>query len=170
MVPGVNINPNIVPDGAWDAFDPFDGSPMEDWTFISGTSPAENYTAFDRLHSWQEPGQWILDQNNGMHRVLARVEPDDPASDPVRVQLRRPPVPVSANEGFINGVKVKPSPYYYIDNDPSTAVSTVLYDVVTNIWYVPTQVSVYADPANDGQNEEQLNVTLTPVYVMVREL
>lgn len=120
-------------EGPWDA----DGD-----QFIWGTRAGEPYDSADQRQSWQEAGQWILDQNNNLHRVLSQTR--DSAGDPVIAELVRP-VPT---------MPVLPV-YFLLDAGPQTGVE----DVVSDIFYIPREVTL------DG-----VQVRLTPVYVTVREL
>ena len=120
-------------EGAWDA----DGD-----QFIRGTKADEPYNTADQRQSWQEPGQWILDQNNNLHRVLSQNR--ESANQSVMVELIRP-VP-----------SLPDLPVYFLDRttlDPTTA------NVVSNIFYIPREVTLDGVP-----------VRLTTVYVTVREL
>ncbi len=128
-------------EGPWDA----DGD-----QFIWGTRGGEPYNTTDQRQSWQEPGQWILDQNNNLHRVLSqnRASVDDTA---VEVELVRP----------VPAMPVLPV-YFLLDAGNDTGI----VDVVSNIWYIPREVKL--DTNDDGQPD--LPVRLTPVYVTVREL
>jgi prepilin-type N-terminal cleavage/methylation domain-containing protein len=96
---------------------------------ITGTFPGDEYNPLDAQQGWQLAGQWLLDQNNNIHRVL---------------NGRR-----SVSEGPVELARIipgaPPAPVYY---QP--------YDQVTNFWYIP--------PVDAN------GVSLTPVYVTVREL
>ncbi len=119
-------------EGPWDA----DGD-----QFIWGTRGGEPYDTTDQRQSWQEPGQWILDQNNNLHRVLSQNRKSD--GDPVIAELVRP-VPA-----------MPVLPVYFLLDTGNQGVQ----DVVSNIWYIPREVTLDGVP-----------VRLTPVYVTVREL
>ena len=108
------------PDGAWDAFDQ-DGRPNE---FLDGTAPCTDYDITDKRQSWQEPGQWILDQNNTIHRVLA-ADCTTNTNEPRVVQLvdaipQIAGLPIEF--GLLGGVAGS-------DN------------VVSNVWYIPRIVT-----------------------------
>ena len=100
----------------------------------------------DQAQSWQAPGQWLLDQNGNIHRVLSgrRTQSDGP------VELVRP-VPAMAD-----------LPVFFLDGADPTRDK-----VVTNLWYMPIEVKLDTD--GDGAPDE-FPVTLTPVYATVREL
>lgn len=108
---------------------------------IPGTDPGVAVNPFDPDQAWQAPGQWVLDQNNNVHRVLSgrRNVGDGP------VELTRP-------------VPLMPSIPCYSD---ATDLGGATRDPVIDLWYLPAIVS---DP-NTGR---EWNVT--PVYVTVREL
>ena len=130
----------------WDVFGADINDPSDD-ALIPGTYPDMAYNPSDAGQSWQAPAQWLLDQNNNVHRVLSgrRNESDGP------VELVRP---VTSMPNLA---------VYFLDQtvtDPTTE------NVVTNIWYIPVEVKL--DTNTDG--EPDLPATLTPVYVTVREL
>ena len=132
----------------WDTYGLTSGNTTEDDALIRGTDP---YDTADQAQSWQEPGQWILDQNNNLHRVLSRYRHDE--FGPV-VELIRP---VPSLPSYLDNVFV-----YYLPGLPNPSVD----DVVSNIWYIPREVKL--DTNDDGQGD--LPVRLTTVYVTVREL
>ncbi|MCP4811840.1 MAG: hypothetical protein GY888_04970, partial [Planctomycetaceae bacterium] len=91
---------------------------------------------------WQAPGQWILDQNGNIHRVLAgrRSMQDGP------VRLARP-VPHVARHAANGNL-------YSLDgNNPSTVDEA---SQVKAVWFIPPE-------SRDG-------MILTPVFVTVRDL
>ncbi len=85
-------------------------------TVIPVTQPGSAYNPSNPAQGWQAPRQWLLDQNNNIHRVLAgrRNSSDGP------VELLRP-VP-----------RMLPVPVYFLPGFPPDTD-----DVVTNIWYIP---------------------------------
>ncbi len=98
------------------------------------------------LLSWQSPGQWILDQNNNLHRVISGRRNFD--QDGVELSRRVPAVPDAG-------------PYFFGDKS--------LGEIVTDIWYLPRRIRI------DGNNDGAINaadplVTITPVYATVKEL
>ncbi len=108
-----------------------------------------DYDISDHRQAWQAPDQWLLDQNNNVHRVLSgrRNISDGP------VELVRPVPAISGVQtNFWLGM-VQPNGFVY-------------EDIVTNIWYIPVEVKL--DTNTDG--DPDLPATLTPVYVTVREL
>lgn len=139
-VPPLPINRDLIGSAPWDTYGLTPGDPSDD-ALILGTDP---YNTTDQAQSWQEPGQWILDQNNNMHRVLSRFRNDD---DLPVVELVRP----------VSAMPVLPVYFLPVDG---------FEDIVTNIWYIPREVKL--DTNGDGQGD--LSVRLTPVYVTVREL
>ncbi|MCH8212302.1 MAG: hypothetical protein IIB99_13145 [Planctomycetes bacterium] len=138
-VPPMPISLNITTSEVWADEGPWDANGNQ---FIRGTRGGEPYDTTDQRQSWQEPGQWILDQNNNLHRVLSQNRNSE--SDPVMAELVRP-VPSLPNLWV-----------YFLDQsvpDPTTE------NVVSNIWYIPREVTLDGVP-----------VRLTTVYVTVREL
>ena len=108
---------------------------------VLGSSCME-YDVTNDAMSWQEPAQWLLDQNNNIHRVLS-ADCDDSISPNRRIELTSPvgprlPVSVeySIGPGSFNGV-------------------------VTDLWYMPRI------QRGDGGSPEYM---ITPVYVLVKEL
>ncbi len=83
---------------------------------IEGTAGGTPYDPFDDRQAWQEPRQWILDQNNNIHRVLGQFR--DAPGDPNQVELLRAVEPLA------------PLPVYFTGGN-------AFNDVVTNIWYIP---------------------------------
>lgn len=120
---------------------------LDDNTMVRGNPGGTAYNADDARQAWQEPRQWLLDQNNNVHRVLAHSRLDDLDGNPLRVELVRavPSMPNLANPAL--GAK---SPFFLPGANPS------IDDVVTNIWYIPFS--------------DSKGLTLTPVYVTVKEL
>ena len=149
----------------WDAVGDDVADPSDD-AIIKGTDPmsdadydpASDLAEFaDAGQSWQAPSQWLLDQNNNIHRVLVgrRRAADGP------VELARPvsPVPLLG----------PPSNPYLMTRyilAPTNAGFAGLENVVTNIWYIPAEIQLDVT----GNLEPNLPATLTPVYVTVREL
>lgn len=102
----------------WDAFGEDLTAGTADDALIFGTSP-ELDTEFDltnHAHQWQVAGQWLLDQNNNVHRVLSGRQ----SADDGPVELTRP-------------VPALPAiPLYHMPNSPDGAEN-----IVTDIWYLP---------------------------------
>jgi prepilin-type N-terminal cleavage/methylation domain-containing protein len=150
-VPGLPVNLELADisnsppwTSAWDASD----DPV-----ILG-SPSNAYDPFAQNEAWQEPRQWLLDQNNNIHRVLSLVP--QAGGDPNLVELVRP---IAAVPGLAVNL---------IDLAPSGGPSAVgMENIVTNIWYIPVEVDL--DVTGD-QNPDGIPAQLTPVYVTVREL
>jgi len=119
-------------------------------SFIRGTDVGSAYDAADDRQAWQEPRQWILDQNNNVHRVLSRALN---GSGEMEIELVRPlaEMPRLAISYFPVGVDdLFPMP---------TGNGLWDTDLVSNIWYLPAEI---AAPG--------VVYLLTPVYVTVREL
>jgi hypothetical protein len=140
-----------VPAPAWDAFGSDSIAGNDDDAIVLGTDPCSNYDPFDPFQSWQESGQWLLDQNNNVHRVLSAYC-DDPADSRV-IELVQPPAELPVSFG--------PVPAYY--SLPVSGGNQVFGqdNIVSHIWYVPTN---FIDPV-DGREYR-----LTPVYATVKEL
>jgi prepilin-type N-terminal cleavage/methylation domain-containing protein len=139
------------PDAAWDV----DGdlSTPEIEPIIPGTDPGRplNLGADDWDQHWQAGRQWLLDQNNNIHRVLSgrRTVSDGP------VELVRaiPEIPLLGPSS---------DPYWmpYFIYAPENVGMQGSENVVAAIWYIPAEVDLAAG----------LQAQLTPVYVTVREL
>ncbi len=91
------------------------GTPSDN-AFVYGMANGVPYNPDNQSHSWQEPRQWILDQNNNIHRVLGVIRD---GLNPQEVELVRavPAMPL---------VNVN----YFIGNPANQ-------DVVSDIWYMP---------------------------------
>jgi hypothetical protein len=119
---------------------------------VNGTAAGGSYDRQNQGESWQEPGQWLLDQNNNVFRVLSR----KPATNTVAadVELLRP-IPALPDVASL-----------FVHRDGIGPVVEGVENIVSNIWYVP--VEVVAPTA--GAGNPTYDVLLTPIYVMVREL
>ena len=150
VVPG--YDPALAPfmgEVMWDAGTP--NMPEAERRMITATvNPIANpYDRKDVFQAWQEPRQWILDQNNNVHRTLSRVVDNANAVD---VELVRP-VP----EAMDLPTNQFPSlPSNQIDTDGNGVGDS---NLVTRIWYLPLEID---HPGG--------TYMLTPVYVTVREL
>ena len=116
-------------------------------SIVRGTNVASTpYDASDDRQAWQEPRQWILDQNNNVHRVLSQ---SLAANNVMDIELVRPlaEMPDLPTNFF-------PAPM--IDVNGNGLRDT---DLISNIWYLPAEI--------DQPNGTYL---LTPVYVTVRAL
>ncbi len=108
----------------------------------------DQYSAAKPELSWQEPRQWILDQNNNIHRVLSQNRPVA-TTGPIEVEMIRP-VPQMA-----------PARVYFVLPPGDGA-----QNVVSHIWYIPAEVEI----DSNGNGTPDLPVTLSVVYATVREL
>jgi hypothetical protein len=114
--------------------------------------------------AWQEPRQWILDQNNSIHRVVGQYR-DDP-SNPMSVELSRPPTPpLGFNNTTPPSTFATGTPYLYFGL-PLAPSGFVFNNIVTHLWYIPQEMDIDAD--FNGTRETR--VVLTPIYVTVKEL
>jgi prepilin-type N-terminal cleavage/methylation domain-containing protein len=136
--------------GSWsDAFwtprglDEEDGTNKLDDLVVPGTAPSSSVnTEIEPFgEGWQVPGQWLLDQNGNIHRVLAgrRTAQDGP------VRLARPVPHVSRHVSNGNLLNAQGDP---TSVDEASAVKA--------IWFIPPE-------SRDG-------MILTPVFVTVRDL
>lgn len=131
----------------WNAYGERLNDPSDD-AFVPGTDPGAPFDPLNDAQAWQLSGQWILDQNDNVHRVLAgrQAAKDGP------VELVRPvPRLYPAFDGFGNPY---PDIYFY-DRRPPTG-RTGQQNIVTDIWFLPAR--------------DQAGRRLTPVYVMVQVL
>lgn len=111
-----------------------------DPTVIPGTAPNTGVVLTQPRSMWQIAGQWILDQNNNVHRVLTgrRVQADGP----VRFARPIPAMPPAAVYGARPGL-----------SQPQIDAAT---RAVLQAWYLP--------------NRDANGVNITPVYLLVEEL
>ncbi len=115
---------------------------------IDGTPGGTPYDASDATQSWQEPRQWLLDQNNNIHRVLSRFVDEDESA---LVELTRP----------IPSVELGTTNLFIYDPFPALGDLGLRFEnVVTDVWYIPAEIQ----QSSDGP------LLLTPVYLTVREL
>ncbi len=151
--PDYNLYGDVSPftDGMWDA-----NTPM-----IVGTADPASYDAGHPFQAWQEPRQWILDQNNNVHRTLSRFVGD---SGSVEVELVRP-VPEALRSFYAIGVPAVQTNQFpnlsFSDLDALDTDGNGLFDkdIVSHIWYLPLEID---HPSG--------TFLLTPVYVTVRQL
>lgn len=114
---------------------------------VRGTQGGTPFDPLNQPESWQDPRQWILDQNNNVHRVLGVSRLDDNPANPVLVELTRP----------ISEVPEVPIMYFPVLPLPTP-------ERVSDIWYIPLTDFV------PGSNSVEPRYSLTPVYVTVKEL
>lgn len=120
------------PNNAWDVFGQDGTLGTADDRLIPGTDRGTDLTPVDYSspyqsfflnladnQGWQYPGQWLLDQNNNIHRVLAgrRTMSDGP----VELVERIPEVPLL--------------PVYDLDQTVAPQIGYV--NVVRRLWYIP---------------------------------
>jgi hypothetical protein len=144
---------NACADGPWSPGGPDNliatntpgANPVEQNDIVLGTPSGIAYNADDARQAWQEPRQWILDQNNCIHRVVGQYRADN--SDDVEIQLAR----------AVPGLPGPPGVQcYYFALPPFTG------EPVTDIWYLPRSV--------DGSAFGSSTWDITPIYVTVKEL
>jgi prepilin-type N-terminal cleavage/methylation domain-containing protein len=132
-------------DPGWDVFGDDDIAGTADDAVVLGTDECDEYDPYDQAQSWQEAGQWILDQNNNLHRVLSSSCNED--EDRIDVELVRA-VPAMSR-----------LPVNYVLN-PSNPGSDGFENVVSDIWYIPLMVVA----------EDEREYLLTPIFATVKEL
>jgi prepilin-type N-terminal cleavage/methylation domain-containing protein len=121
-----------------------DTTTLTDNSFVGGLDGGIAYNPDDHRHCWMESKQWLLDQNNNIHRVLGAEREDEDVANPVEVELVRAVASVPPSNVFSVG----------------TGAGTSVTDVVTEVWYIPvSHTDIDGNP-----------LTLTPVYVTVKEL
>jgi prepilin-type N-terminal cleavage/methylation domain-containing protein len=141
-----------VPERQWDAFGPDLKPGTADDAQVPATAAGSPFDPTDIGHQWQFPGQWILDQNNNVHRVQFGREREEDGP----VVLARP-VPALPTLLPTTG-----SVYSYAP--PTMSGHDGADNVVTNIWYMPRSVGMTLPGGITT------DITITPVYLMVREL
>ena len=110
---------------------------------VVGTGPSERRLPPYEL-GWQAPGQWILDAYGRTHRVVQGRR--NSGQGPVR--LARPvPEQAQTNNNFSWAV---------LGLDPSDPANQGIQNEVRSIWFIPPI--------------DERGITLTPVYMTVREL
>src|SRR6185503_16255281 len=140
--------------GGWDGDSGTTATAVKDNNIVRGLIGNVQYNPSDARHVWQEPRQWLLDQNNNIHRVVGQARKSNDLAQYLEVELSRPIAPVP-------GVLASPAaggtgtPYYYLANTtPNFGLAYT--NVVTDLWYVPLT--------------DSNRMILTPVYVTVKEL
>ncbi|HWB20712.1 MAG TPA: hypothetical protein VG711_10455 [Phycisphaerales bacterium] len=145
---GQEINTDVTYLGPWDAGG-LDAVPStrDDNDLVYGNENP-GYNPLMPRQAWQEPGQWLIDQNAYVHRVLSFTDGKDTADGHARVQLVRPPPEVpNISTNFVYGQQAG---YFEFDN------------VVCGLWYIPIEIDVNGDGRTD--------LKLTPVYATVKDL
>jgi type II secretory pathway pseudopilin PulG len=162
--------------GAWDVGGPggaFGPTSYEDDAIVLGTQDGTLYNPDDATHAWQEPRQWMIDQNNNIYRVVGQTREsyDDDEGD-VEVELVRPLAPVLGRVSTGGQSEPTLTPYFYRPQQAASAnwqYGFVNTDIVTDIWYIPLTMKYDSD--GDGVIEpDDGDATLTPVYATVKEL
>jgi prepilin-type N-terminal cleavage/methylation domain-containing protein len=138
---------------AWDSYGIDPNDPLDD-ALVLGTPAGGTWNPRDPATAWQQYAQWLLDQNNNVHRVLSR-QPQTTTSAAV-VELLRPIVPVTSFDQSVSFI------------DRSTGVALGIENIVTHLWYIPAEVDL--DVNGDGTPDAGNSVGLTTVYLTVREL
>ncbi len=124
-----------------------DNNPLNNLT-VPGTLPSGSVLSQldPYANGWQQSGQWLIDQNGTVHRVLAGR--DNGAEGPVRLTQQVPYVPVMDVNGNLNNA----TPGGAVDNTARANIASA----VKSIWFIPP--------------ETRNGFTLTPVYATVGEL
>ncbi|MHC4317688.1 MAG: prepilin-type N-terminal cleavage/methylation domain-containing protein [Planctomycetota bacterium] len=137
---------------AWDAWGINATDPTDD-AFVVGTAAGDAWDLRDPEWAWQQHGQWLLDQNNTVHRVLSRTP--ERGGNAAAIELLRPIQPVTWSDQAVS----------FIDRYSS---DVGVENIVTHLWYIPAEVELDVD--GDGDADPGNSVSLTSVYVTVREL
>jgi prepilin-type N-terminal cleavage/methylation domain-containing protein len=146
-------NDYVAPWNGWDEFGlDRNFNTRFDSNTLAGTIAGTTLELRDERQGWQASGQWLLDQNNKIHRVLSAQRFD--SDNPVEVQLVRPVLRHSVFDS--SGFSVPLSSALYPDHGLGYYAGVFPLPVVTSIWYLP--------------RENSLGQRLTPVFVTVREL
>jgi len=142
-IPPVPIDMDLVAAGfpAWNTWGILLPDSGDDASVV-GTEPGTPFDLTSDVFAWQASGQWILDANNNVHRVLGGRE----VMDDGPVTLVRPPSQVLPVPGFVLPAGAADANG---DGIPDTSI-------VGRIFYMPLQDST--------------GVRLTPVYLAVKEL
>ena len=124
-------------------------------SIIRGTDvDSTPYDPSDDRQAWQEPRQWILDQNNNVHRVLSQ---SLAANNVMDIELVRPLAEMPDLPTYF-------FPQNVDDLFPSPAGNGLWdTDLISHIWYLPAEIDI-DQPKPNG------TYLLTPVYVTVRAL
>jgi prepilin-type N-terminal cleavage/methylation domain-containing protein len=124
-----------------------DDNPLNNLT-IPGTLPSGSVLSQldPYANGWQQAGQWLIDQNGTVHRVLSGR--DNGAGGPVRLTSQVPYIPVMDVNGNLNNA----TPGLGVNNTARANVASA----VKSIWFIPP--------------ETRNGFTLTPVYATVGEL
>jgi hypothetical protein len=124
-----------------------DGNPLNNLT-IPGTLPSGSVLSQldPYANGWQQAGQWLIDQNGTVHRVLSGR--DNGADGPVRLTSQVPYIPVMDVNGNLNNS----SPGLGVNNTARANIASA----VKSVWFIPP--------------ETRNGFTLTPVYATVGEL
>jgi prepilin-type N-terminal cleavage/methylation domain-containing protein len=117
---------------------------------IPGTNPASTLDLTRPRQMWQVPGQWILDQNNFVHRVLNGRR--NVSEGPVRLARPIPAAPPSV----VYGGAFPPGPGGVSTAPPDLGPNLLDSEGVATAWYLPIR--------------DARGAVLTPVYILVEEL
>jgi len=133
----------------WNSFG-IDATRPDDIALVAGTEPGSAFDPLDDGDVWQLPGQWILDQHGGVHRVLSgrRLIGDGP------VELRRAVNPKLSP--FFGGTDFFYNVGSHNAGDPTVTNAFINEGVVSRIWFLPE---------SDASSRR-----LVPIYVTVQEL
>ena len=125
-------------------------SPFRDDCAVPGTAPTTAETALTYPETWQQPGQWMIDQYNNVHHVIEgrRTHVDGPVilAKPVPRQPYSNALFDSANRDLPSGESLLATPGS--GGDAGLGIQ--------DLWFVPTY------DANGNQ--------IIPVYACVEEL
>lgn len=98
------INDDLYPEGPWDVWYS-SNAPHQPVPFVPGVDTNLSGVEFnldDPHQSWQQHRQWLLDQNNNVHRVVGQQFDPSDLDFPVRIELSRHLQPIRVHPRWRN--------------------------------------------------------------------